>query len=109
MARIMDQGSRLSSVRLAQKHNATSILDLKGFNEDHLYNNLDWISDNQALIEQSLINFHGYKYEEYYLYDITSSYLEGEKNELANWGYNCWNCAPLMCASKKGPVDMCLS
>ena len=88
MARIMDQGSRLSSVRLAQKHNAISILDLKGFNEDHLYNNLDWISDNQALIEQSLINFRGDKNEEYYLYDITSSYLEGEKNELANWGYN---------------------
>lgn len=88
LARVMDQGSRLSAVRLAQRHNATSILDIRGFNEDHLYKNLDWISENQSMIEQSLIEHRGDKNEEYYLYDITSSYLEGEYNELANWGYN---------------------
>ena len=25
---------------------------------------------------------------ELFLYDVTSSYLEGEHNELAEWGYN---------------------
>lgn len=88
IARTMDQGSRLSAVRLAQHHNAASILNLKGFNEDHLYRNLDWISEHQSEIEQSLIRHRGQENNEYYLYDITSSYLEGDQNELANWGYN---------------------
>jgi transposase len=88
IARTMDQGSRLSAVRLAQNHNAASILNTKGFNEDHLYQNLDWISDHQSDIEKSLIKHRGQENNEYYLYDITSSYLEGDQNELANWGYN---------------------
>jgi transposase len=88
LARVMDQGSRLSAVRLAQHHNVTSILDLQSFNEDHLYANLDWIAENQAMIEQSLIKFRKEETESYFLYDITSSYLEGMHNELANWGYN---------------------
>ena len=88
IARTMNQGSRLSAVRLAQHQNAASILNLKGFNEDHLYKNLDWISDHQSEIEQSLIRHRGQENNEYYLYDITSSYLEGDQNELANWGYN---------------------
>lgn len=88
IARTMNQGSRLSAVRLAQHHNAASILNTKGFNEDHLYQNLDWISDHQNDIEKSLIRHRGQENNEYYLYDITSSYLEGDQNELANWGYN---------------------
>lgn len=88
IARTMDQGSRLSAVRLAQHHGAASILNLKGFTEDHLYRNLDWISEHQSDIEQSLIRHRGQENNEYYLYDITSSYLEGNQNELANWGYN---------------------
>ena len=88
IARTMDQGSRLSAVRLAQHHSAASILNLKGFTEDHLYRNLDWISEHQSDIEQSLIRHRGQENNEYYLYDITSSYLEGNQNELANWGYN---------------------
>ena len=88
IARTMNQGSRLSAVRLAQHHNATSILGLKGFNEDHLYKNLDWASEHQGDIEQALMNHRSQKSQGYYLYDITSSYLEGDQNELANWGYN---------------------
>jgi len=88
IARTMDQGSRLSAVRLAQHHNAAPILNIKGFNEDHLYQNLDWISEHQSDIEKSLIRHRGQENNEYYLYDITSSYLEGNQNELANWGYN---------------------
>ena len=50
LARTIGQGSRLSAVRLAKAQNAAPILDLKGFNEDHLYQNLDWISEhNQTL------------------------------------------------------------
>ena len=42
IARVIDQGSRLSAVRLAQTHAACDILDLETFNEDDLYCNLDW-------------------------------------------------------------------
>ena len=48
IARTMDQGSRLSAVRLAQHHGADSILNLKWFTEGYLYRNLDWISEHQS-------------------------------------------------------------
>ena len=54
MARIIDQGSRLSAVRLAQSHAACELLNLNGFNEDDLYTNLDWLCDNQEAIENRL-------------------------------------------------------
>ena len=88
IARVMSQGSRLSAVRLAEHHNAAAILGLDSFNEDHLYQNLDWLSDHQEDIERSLFKFRHGDGTEFFLYDITSSYLEGTKNELADWGYN---------------------
>jgi len=88
IARLMNQGSRLSAVRLAEQQSAVPILDMEAFNEDDLYSNLDWLSDHQALIEQSLYEHRFSQHEEFFLYDITSSYLEGTQNELASWGYN---------------------
>ena len=90
MARVMEQGSRLSAVRLAQIHAGCDILGMrKGFNEDHLYKNLSWLADNQRKIERRLFKarYRGKK-PELFLYDVTSSYLEGLHNELAEWGYN---------------------
>ena len=90
IARVIDQGSRLSAVRLAQTHAACDILGIKdGFNEDHLYKNLAWLFKNQNKIEKSLFNrrYKGQK-PDLFLYDVTSSYFEGTENELANWGYN---------------------
>ncbi len=37
IARVIDQGSRLSAVRFASDHGACDILDLEPFNEEHLY------------------------------------------------------------------------
>ena len=54
MARIMDQGSRLSAVRLAGAHAVCDVLALEEFCEDDLYQNLDWLSENQQAIEQAL-------------------------------------------------------
>ena len=55
LARVIDQGSRLSAVRLAGGHAACDILGLeKGFNEDHLYRNLDWLEEQHARIEERL-------------------------------------------------------
>ena len=62
---------------------------LDSFTEDDLYNNLDWIADNQNRIEKALYKRrYGNKPCKLFLYDVTSSYFEGIQNELAAFGYN---------------------
>jgi len=81
--------SRLSATRLAQSHAACDILGLDSFCEDDLYTAMDWLHDHQQAIEKRL--FKGrYEHEKpnMYLYDVTSSYLEGDQNELGDYGYN---------------------
>ena len=89
IARVLEQGSRLSAVRLAKTVAAAEVLGFeKGFTEAHLYENLTWLAENQQQIEGRLFaHRHGGK-PELFLYDVTSSYLEGEHNALADWGYN---------------------
>ncbi len=89
IARVIDQGSRLSAVRLAGSHAACDVLGLETFNEDDLYKNLDWLSQKQQVIEDRLfVNTHKDKKPELFLYDVTSSYFEGTCNELGAFGYN---------------------
>ncbi len=90
LARLIGQGSRLSAVRLAESHSAPDLLGLDSFCEDDLYRNLAWLADNQERIEKLLFAKRYKKGEapELFLYDATSSYLEGIQNELAAWGYN---------------------
>jgi transposase len=88
-ARVMEQGSRLSAVRLANAHAACDVLELEAFNEDDLYRNLDWLAEQQVQIEDRLFRqrYSG-AIPELFLYDVTSSYLEGVCNALAAFGYN---------------------
>lgn len=89
MARVIDQGSRLSAVRLASYHGVCDILDLEAFDEDDLYENLDWLSENQGCIEDQLFRrSYGENPPVLYLYDVTSSYLEGMTNAFGAFGYN---------------------
>lgn len=90
IARVLFQGSRLSAVRLAKTMAAAEVVGFeKGFCEDHLYENLTWLSENQEQIEKRLFTSRrGSARPEFFLYDVTSSYLEGEHNALADWGYN---------------------
>ena len=89
IARVIDQGSRLSAVRLAGTHAAAELLELDPFHEEHLYANLDWLQAQQVVIEQKLFHrLHRGQPPELFLYDVTSSYLEGEHNQLAAFGYN---------------------
>jgi transposase len=91
LARIAHAGSRLSAVRWAEQHAVSDLLDLEDFDENDLYAALDWLAAEQRRIEQEL-------YQRYVedqgtppaivLYDVTSSYFEGEQNELADYGYN---------------------
>jgi hypothetical protein len=89
IARVLEQGSRLSAVRLATSHAACDVLGLATFNEDDLYANLDWLAEHQGAIEDRLFRtMTGGGGPGLYLYDVTSSYLEGKCNELAAFGYN---------------------
>lgn len=91
LARVAHQGSRLSAVRWAKDHAVSEVLGLDSFDEDDLYAALDDLCAHQPQIEQAL-------YRRYLkqrgapptllLYDVTSSYLEGEHNALGEFGYN---------------------
>jgi hypothetical protein len=88
IARVLDQGSRLSAVRLAGGHAAGAALVMVGFDEDDLYANLDWLADNQAEIESRLFaQRKAASAPDVFLYDVTSTYLEGEHNAFAAFGY----------------------
>lgn len=88
IARVIDQGSRLSAVRLAQHHLCELLEFERGFNEDDLYSNLDFLAEHQEQIENRLFQTRYSDTPQLFLYDVTSSYLEGECNELAEYGYN---------------------
>ena len=89
LATVIEPGSRLSAVRLAQRHAVCDILGLDAFNEDDLYEAMTWLSEHQVQMEERLFS-HRYGGEKppLYFYDVTSSYLEGDKNALAAYGYN---------------------
>ena len=89
LARLIEPGSRMANVRLAQTHAAVDILGMDKFNEDDLYDAMDWLESHQRIIEKKLFNSrYGEKKPVLYLYDVTSSYVEGLKNEFADFGYN---------------------
>lgn len=87
-ARLVEQGSQLSSVRLAERHDSR-LLGLNAFDENDLYEALTWLSEQQESIQQVLFKKrYGGATPKLFLYDVTSSYLEGSENQLALWGYN---------------------
>jgi len=91
LARIAHGGSRLSAVRWAEQHAVSDVLGLEGFDENDLYDALDWLEAEQVRIEQRLYETYVKRTGEppaMVLYDVTSSYFEGEHNELAEYGYN---------------------
>jgi hypothetical protein len=91
LARIAHQGSRLSVVRWARDHAVAEVLGLPSFDEDDLYAALDDLCARQARIETALYQHYRKSHPEppsLFLYDVTSAYMEGEHNALAEFGYN---------------------
>lgn len=91
LARIAHGGSRLSAVRWAASHAVEDLLKLSAFDEEDLYAALDWLAASQGRIERALYKTYvrrSGKSPILVLYDVSSSYLEGEQNELAAFGYN---------------------
>jgi transposase len=91
LARVAHQGSRLSAVRWAQQHAVREVLGVSRFDEDDLYRTLEAVAQRQDQVEQALYQryvHHQGRQPVVFLYDVTSSYLEGEQNELGAYGYN---------------------
>ncbi len=89
LARLQLQGSRLATVRWAEEQAVAEVLGVSNFDEDDLYATLDFLAEEQAVIETRLFRYrYGKTPPSLFLYDVTSSYLEGEENELAEYGYN---------------------
>ena len=91
LARLAHQGSRLSAVRWAQDHAVEEVLGRCGFDEDDLYAALDDLCARQEKIEQELFAHYLRRQgspPRLFLYDVSSSYLEGTQNDLGEYGYN---------------------
>jgi transposase len=91
LARVAHRGSRLSAVRWAQDHAVEEVLGLPRFDEDDLYDALDDLCARQEKIEAALYARYLRQHTRpprMFLYDVTSSYLEGVQNELGAFGYN---------------------
>lgn len=86
-ARMAMQGSRLGAVRWAEDHALAEALNLGPFDEDDLYAALDWLEGRHAEVECILAKGK-VTAGAVFLYDVTSSYFEGQHNELAAAGYN---------------------
>jgi len=91
LARVLRPGpSLLAMVRLATNCAAAALLGWqRAFTEDDLYANGAWLEGRHAVIERRLWQARpAPPKDQLFLYDVTSSYLEGDYNALAAWGYN---------------------
>jgi len=91
LARVLRPGtSLLAMVRLASACAAAALLGWhRAFNEDDLYANGAWLEGRHAVIERRLWQARpAPPKDQLFLYDVTSSYMEGDYNALAAWGYN---------------------
>ena len=82
--------SLLAMVRLATTCAAAALLGWqRAFTEDDLYATGAWLEGRHAVIERRLWQARpAAPKNQLFLYDVTSSYLEGDYNALAAWGYN---------------------
>jgi transposase len=91
VARIIDPGSKLAAARALSPDTAASslgtVLGLGEVDEDELYTALDWLRERQPAIETALAKHH-LKNGTLVLYDVSSSYMEGNCCSLAHRGYS---------------------
>lgn len=91
VARIIDPRSKLAMSRGLGEETAWSTLgeelDIVGADENELYDAMDWLFTRQERIESALAQRH-LRNGTLVLYDVTSSYFEGRKCPLAQYGHN---------------------
>lgn len=90
-ARILDPRSKLATARglngETQFSSLSELLHLDSADEDHLYQAMDWLLPRQARIEEALAKRHLGE-GTLVLYDITSTYFEGQHCPLARLGHS---------------------
>ena len=86
-ARILKPFSKLATTRWWHLTTLPDELGVAEATEDDLYAAMDWLVDRQARIEKKLAARHLHN-GGLVLYDLTSSYLEGERCPLAALGHN---------------------
>ncbi|XUP01840.1 IS1634 family transposase [Microcystis aeruginosa FBCC-A68] len=91
VARIINPKSKLATARGFNSETCSQslgqLLDLEKADEDELYNALDWLLEKQDKIEKHLALKH-LESGTLVLYDVTSTYLEGNGCELGKYGDN---------------------
>ena len=87
VSRIIDAQSKLATTRALQ---TTTLLEDRGITdttEDDLYEAMDWLLERQDHIEMKLATRH-LRNDGLVLYDLSSSYFEGQTCPLAKFGHN---------------------
>jgi transposase len=91
VARIVEPAAKLATARQLSEataaHSLGAVLGLGEVDEDELYAALDLLGRSQAEVEKILAERH-LKDGVLVLYDVTSSYLEGRRCELEQFGYS---------------------
>ena len=90
-ARVIEPAAKLATARQLSEatavHSLGAVLELGAVDEDELYAALDLIGEAQPKIEAALARRH-LRDGCLVLYDLTSSYLEGQHCELGRFGYS---------------------
>jgi hypothetical protein len=91
VARVIEPQSKLATARGFHPDTASSslgeVLDLNTADEDDLYEAMDWLQPRQQRIERALAKRH-LSEGSLVLYDLTSTYFEGRKCPLAQFGHS---------------------
>jgi transposase len=91
VARMIDPGSKLATVRGFHPETCTSTLaeqlGVSQADEDDLYTAMDWLIERQADIENRLAQKH-LSEGTLVLYDVSSTYFEGHSCPLVQFGYS---------------------
>ena len=92
VARLLVPGSKLACARALSPETASSslgrVLGLGPVTGNEMLEMLDWLGSRQPWIERSLANRHLQGGNTLVLYDVTSSFLEGECCPLAAFGHS---------------------
>jgi len=86
-ARILEPQSKLATTAWWADTTLPEMLDVSDADEDDLYDAMDWLLERQGSIENKLAGRHLEK-NGLALYDLTSSYFEGQTCPLAALGHN---------------------
>ena len=86
-ARILEPRSKLATTLWWADTTLPDMLDVGDANEEDLYEAMDWLLDRQDRIERKLASRH-LAQNALALYDLTSSYFEGQSCPLAAFGHN---------------------